>query len=310
VAVVSNSTAVAVLVADACASSRLPLSLLTDVGANATPDAFERAVLDAVRADDVDAVVAVFVPPLADIAADEYAAALHSAVGDKPVLSTFLGFEGIPTALARPGPSAPTPGSVPSYRTPERAVRALASVVRYAQWRRRPAGRVPAFDVDVALARSLVAADPVDASALLACYGIAVDAGGEPKGVEVILGVHDDPSFGALVSFGVGGVATELLGDHAYATVPLTDVDAEALIRAPKAFPLLAGYGGAEPADLGALADVALRLSALADDLPEVAECALTAGATPAGVHVGAARVRVAPPTVRADTGPRRLRGL
>jgi acyl-CoA synthetase (NDP forming)/GNAT superfamily N-acetyltransferase len=245
VAVVSNSTAVAVLVADACASAHLPLSRLADVGADATPDAFETAVLDAVRADDVDAVVAVFVPPLSDIAADEYAAALHSAVGDKPVLSTFLGFEGIPTALAKPGPSAPTPGSVPSYRTPERAVRALAGVVRYAQWRRRAPGRVPGFDVDEARARSLLAADPVDATALLACYGIAVDAGADPEGVEVVLGVHDDPSFGALVSFGVGGVATELLGDHAYATVPLTDGDADSLIRAPKAFPLLAGYGGA-----------------------------------------------------------------
>jgi hypothetical protein len=306
--VVSNSTAVAVLVGDACASSQLPLSRLTDVGADATPNAFETAVLDAVRADDVDAVVAVFVPPLSDIAADEYAAALHSAVGDKPVLSTFLGFEGIPSALAKPGPSAPTPGSVPSYPTPERAVRALASVVRYALWRRRPAGQLPSFDVDVARARSLAAAGSVDAVALLACYGITVGAvAGD--GVEVVLGVHDDPSFGALVSFGVGGVATELLGDHAYATVPLTDVDADALIRAPKAFPLLAGYGGAEPADLAALADVALRLSVLADDLPEVAECSLTAWATPTGVQVAAARVRVAPPTARRDTGPRRLRG-
>jgi acyl-CoA synthetase (NDP forming)/GNAT superfamily N-acetyltransferase len=310
VAVVSNSTAVAVLVADACASSQLPLSRLTDVGTDATPDTFETAVLDAVRADDVDAVVAVFVPPLSDIAADEYAAALHSAVGNKPVLSTFLGFEGIPTALAKPGPSAPTPGSVPSYRTPERAVRALAGVIRYAQWRRRPPGRVPGFDVDVARARSLVAADPADAIALLACYGIAVDLNGDAEGVEVVLGVHDDPSFGTLVSFGVGGVATELLGDHAYATVPLTDVDAAALIRAPKAFPLLTGYGGADPTDLDALADVALRLSALADDLPEVAECSLTAWAAPTGVRMAAARVRVAPPTVRADTGPRRLPGL
>jgi hypothetical protein len=55
---------------------------------------------------------------------------------------------------------------------------------------------------------------------------------------------------------------------------------------------------------------VALRLSALADDLPEVAECALTVRASPAGVQIAAASVRVAPPTVRADTGPRRLRGL
>ena len=168
VAVVSNSTAVAVLVADACASAQLPLSRLNDVGADATPDAFEAAVLSAVRADDADAVVAVFVPPLQHIPADEYALALHGAAagGGKPVLSTFLGFEGIPSALAKPGPYAPARGSVPSYPTPERAVRALAGVVRYAQWRSRPTGEVPVFDADVSAARALVSSGPdVDAPA-------------------------------------------------------------------------------------------------------------------------------------------------
>jgi acyl-CoA synthetase (NDP forming)/GNAT superfamily N-acetyltransferase len=315
VAVVSNSTAVAVLAANACAGEHLPVQQLTDVGADATPEAFETAVLSAVQADDVDAVVAVFVPPLQHTAADEYAVALHAAAatGGKPVLSTFLGFEGIPQSLAQPGPYAPTRGAVPSYPTPERAVRALASVVRYAQWRRRPAGEVPALPVDADAARALVEAaltsgTPVDATALLACYGIPV--GDAADGIEVIFGVHDDPSFGALVSFGVGGLATDLLGDRAYATVPLTDVDAAGLIRAPKAFPLLDGYGGAEPASLDALGDVVLRLSALADDLPEVAECSVVARATPSRVHVNAAHVRVAPPTARADTGPRRLPGL
>jgi acyl-CoA synthetase (NDP forming)/GNAT superfamily N-acetyltransferase len=310
VAVVSNSTAVAALVADACASSQLPLARLTDVGVAAAPEAFETAVRDAVESGDVDAVVAVFVPPLLHIAADEYAAALHAgaASADKPVLSTFLGFDGVPSALAKPGPYAPTRGSVPSYPTPERAVRALASVMRYGQWRRRPAGQVPVFSVDRDRARSLVSSGAVDAPVLLGCYGIAVDESSD--GVEVVLGVHDDPSFGALVSFGVGGVATELLGDRAYATVPLTDLDAASLIRAPKAFPLLSGYGGAPPADLGALEDLVLRLSALADDLPEVAECSFTARATPTRAYVSAAQIRVAPPTARADTGPRRLRGL
>jgi len=48
----------------------------------------------------------------------------------------------------------------------------------------------------------------------------------------------------------------------------------------------------------------------LADDLPEVAECSVVARGTPTGVHVNAASIRVAPPTGRADTGPRRLPGL
>jgi hypothetical protein len=122
--------------------------------------------------------------------------------------------------------------------------------------------------------------------------------------------VFDDRSFGALVSFGVSGVATELLGDIAYAAAPLTTQDADELILAPRAAPLLTGYQGSEPCDLGALAELALRLSALGEALPEVALCRITALATPIGAHVVAVSAEVAPPTARADTGPRRLRGL
>jgi acyl-CoA synthetase (NDP forming) len=236
------------------------------------------------------------------------------------VLSTFLGFDGVPGALAEPGPSAPARGSVPSYPTPERAVQALAKAVRYAQWRSRPPSPVPALPADRPAARAVVEAalrpgpdlyplEADDAARLLGCYGIEVaDAPG--SGVDVVMGVHDDRSFGALVSFGVGGVATELLGDRAYSIVPLTTAAADELIRAPRAAPLLQGYGGTEPADLDALAGIALRLSALADDLPEVAECSLTAVATPSGVVVHAARIEVGQPAARVDTGPRRLRGL
>ena len=128
--------------------------------------------------------------------------------------------------------------------------------------------------------------------------------------VEVELAVFDERSLGALVSFGVSGVATELLGDIAYAAAPLTVQDADELILTPRAAPLLTGYGGAEPCDLGALAELALRLSMLGDALPEVASCRLTVLATPIGAHVVAVSARVAPPTARADTGPRRLRGF
>jgi hypothetical protein len=81
------------------------------------------------------------------------------------------------------------------------------------------------------------------------------------------------------------------------------------LIAAPRAAPLLTGYRGSAPCDTAALADLALRLSALGDALPEVAECRLTVLATPIGAHVTEVRARVAPSTARADTGPRRLRG-
>src|SRR5581483_12447915 len=99
--------------------------------------------------------------------------------------------------------------------------------------------------------------------------------------------------------------------DRAYAVVPLTSLDAAELIAAPRAFPLLTGYAGAEPADLPSLAELALRLSRLADELPEVVECGLDPViAAPSGAYVLSADLRVAPPIARDDRGARRLRGL
>ena len=105
-------------------------------------------------------------------------------------------------------------------------------------------------------------------------------------------------------------MAIELLDDVAYAAAPLTTRDADELILAPRAAPLLTGYQGSEPCDLGALADLALRLSALGDALPEIASCRLGVLATPFGAQVTSGTARVAPPSARGDTGPRRLRGL
>jgi acyl-CoA synthetase (NDP forming)/RimJ/RimL family protein N-acetyltransferase len=91
-------------------------------------------------------------------------------------------------------------------------------------------------------------------------------------GVEVLIGVVHEPVFGPLVVFGLGGVATDVLGDHAARLTPLTDVDAQDLIRGIRAAPLLYGHRGSAPVDLDALADVLLRVSRLADDMPEIAE--------------------------------------
>ncbi|AHI00261.1 bifunctional GNAT family N-acetyltransferase/acetate--CoA ligase family protein [Kutzneria albida] len=132
-----------------------------------------------------------------------------------------------------------------------------------------------------------------------------------PKGLACRLGLQDDPSFGTLVSFGLAGVVGDLLGDRAYRAVPVTDADAEALVRAPRAAPLLFGYRGGEPADLSALTDLVLRLSALAEDLPEVRELILQPVlASPAGAFVSSARITVGEPPSQPDTGPRRLRPL
>ncbi|MFN2560625.1 MAG: GNAT family N-acetyltransferase [Jatrophihabitans sp.] len=324
VAVVGNSTAIGVLVANACAAEGLRLTRLDDTGVEGGAAEFEAALRSAVEDPEVDAVTVVFVPPLQRAAGDEVALAVRTvaATSAKPVLSTFLGFEGVPAALAAGGPDAPARGSVPSYPSPERAVRALARAVRYAKWRSTPLGIVPHVpDVDLEAARSVVHTVLADApegrdlttdeaGCLLAALGVVLSFERPTHTVEVELAVFDERSFGALVSFGVAGVAVELLGDIAYAAAPLTGEDAEALIRTPRASPLLTGYRGSEPYDTAALADLALRLSTLGDALPEIAECRLTAMATPIGAHVTEVTARVAPPTARADTGPRRLRGL
>ncbi|SDY14210.1 Acyl-CoA synthetase (NDP forming) [Modestobacter sp. DSM 44400] len=134
-------------------------------------------------------------------------------------------------------------------------------------------------------------------------------------GVATVVEIVDDPSFGALVSFGLGGVATDLLGDRAYRTLPLTDLDAAELVRAPRAWPLLNGYRGSAPADSAALEDLLLRVAQLADDLPEVLGLSLEpvivgpADAWHGGrsLVVAGASVRIGPPTARVAPGPRRM---
>jgi acyl-CoA synthetase (NDP forming)/GNAT superfamily N-acetyltransferase len=115
-------------------------------------------------------------------------------------------------------------------------------------------------------------------------------------GTEVIVGVADDHMFGPLVVFGLGGVATEVLADHTARLTPLTDTDADRLIHSIRSAPLLLGHRGSPPADLAALRDLLLRVSRLADDLPEVTELDLNPViARPDGAYVVDARIKVRP---------------
>jgi acyl-CoA synthetase (NDP forming) len=115
-------------------------------------------------------------------------------------------------------------------------------------------------------------------------------------GVETIAGFVQDPAFGPLVLFGLGGTAVELLGDHATRLAPLTDVDARELVLSLRGSALLTGYRGSPPVDVDALVDVVLRLGRLAEDLPELAEADCNpVMATPRGAMVVDARLRVRP---------------
>jgi acetyl coenzyme A synthetase (ADP forming)-like protein len=123
-------------------------------------------------------------------------------------------------------------------------------------------------------------------------------------GAELLAGAVQDPVFGPLVAFGPGGVLAELIGEAQFRLAPLTDQDAEELILFGKAGRLVTGFRGAPPADEAALVDLLLRLSLLADDLPEVAELDLNpVFALPTGCIAVDARVRIAD-----RVGPRRTK--
>ncbi|MER6497907.1 GNAT family N-acetyltransferase [Streptomyces sp. NPDC001455] len=288
-------------------------------------------------------------------------------------------------------------GRIPAYPAAERAVRALAESVRYAQWRRQAAvpGKVPEFLDDTIdesgtaeLIDTLLGPDPAprgrqltpdEACELLGRYGIAVrptlpapdpdaavaaaarigypvalkttaphlrhradlggvrlDLAGEdalrraygeltdllgrpaelqpvvqamaPRGVDTVVRASIDPAAGAVLSFGLAGAPSELLGDTVHRLVPATDRDAAELIRSIRAAPVLFGWRGAAPVDTAALEELLLRVSRLVDDHPEVVSVALEPVVVAThGLAVLGASVRLSPPPPRTDLGPRRL---
>jgi acyl-CoA synthetase (NDP forming)/GNAT superfamily N-acetyltransferase len=291
-------------------------------------------------------------------------------------------------------PAAPptAPRLIPAYPAAERAVRALAEAVRYAQWRRESAepGKVPEYDdIDEKGAARLIdrwltggqglTLGPDRTCDLLAAYGIHVhralpaptpdtaaeaartrgypvalkataphlrhraDLGGvrldladesqlrrayteltelfggpeelrpvvqgmAPRGVDTVVRAVIDPAAGAVLSFGLAGAASQLLGDTAHRLVPVTDRDASSLVRAIRTAPLLFGWRGSAPVDTPALEELMLRLSRLVDDHPEVVAVTLEpVVVAPHGAAVLGATVRLAPPPARDDLGPRTL---
>jgi acyl-CoA synthetase (NDP forming)/RimJ/RimL family protein N-acetyltransferase len=412
VAVVGNSDALGALIADACTSWDLdvvhgPVS----VPSQATPQEFRTALRDAFGDPQVDAVVVAFIPPVRTPGEEVARVLVETAAGsDTPVVACLLGMDGVVDHLRALSEHTET---VPSYAVPEEAVRALAAVTRYAEWRRRdPGTRVapPGMDLDAAhaLVRDLLAAatgdgtaagdgaaagedpaaepeavtlDEATAARLLALAGVElwptvpvtdaesaveaarslgfpvalkttaphlrhrVDLGGvrldiaderelaadvaemqarltplgggrlvvqrmAPPGVATVVRTVEDPLFGPVVSFGLGGDASELLGDVAHRIPPLTTVDVADLVRSVRAAPRLFGHRGAAPVDVAALEDVIARAASLADVLPEVDELELNpVVVSQSGAHVLGATVRLAPPPGRTDAARRELAG-
>ena len=396
VGIVTNAGGPGILCADACEASGLTVPALSeglraelasflpaeaalgnpvDLLASAPAEHYRQAVERIARSGEVDALVAIFIPPLATQAA-EVARALREASKavpeGVPLLAVFMGSSGMPPEL-RGGERA-----IPSYAFPEDAARALAHAARYGAWRAAPEGRVRDFPRDADQAAAILATalssgprwlTPDEVTRLLSCYGLplvaskqvrtpeeagraaaelggpvalkavapglvhkteagavrlgldpgevtgaaremarAVTAAGHQvtgfvvqrmagPGVEMLVGVVSDPSFGPVVACGAGGVTTELLKDAAVRIAPLTDADAREMVRELATFPLLEGYRGAPRADVAALEEVILRVSTMVDERPEIAELDCNPVIVgPDGAVIVDARVRVEQP--------------
>jgi len=90
------------------------------------------------------------------------------------------------------------------------------------------------------------------------------------EGQETILGVNLDPHFGPLLMFGLGGIYVEYLKDVTFRILPITDIDAEEMIRGIRGCRILEGVRGKEPSDLKALAEAIGRLAQLVTDFPVI----------------------------------------
>jgi acyl-CoA synthetase (NDP forming)/GNAT superfamily N-acetyltransferase len=101
--------------------------------------------------------------------------------------------------------------------------------------------------------------------------GVLIQPMVEP-GLELLVGVTQDDTFGALVQLGAGGFASDLMADRSARLLPLTDVDAREMIGSLRITPLLMGFRGAEGFDVAAVEETVHRVARLAEDLPQVAD--------------------------------------
>ncbi|MBI0316269.1 bifunctional acetate--CoA ligase family protein/GNAT family N-acetyltransferase, partial [Streptomyces javensis] len=123
-----------------------------------------------------------------------------------------------------------------------------------------------------------------------------------PRGVDTVVRAAIDPAAGAVLSFGLAGAPSELLGDTAHGLVPVTGRDAAELIRSIRTAPLLFGWRGSKPVDTVALEELLLRVSRLVDDHPEMVAVDLEPVVVAQhGLSVLGASARLAPPPPRTD---------
>ncbi|MCS7102491.1 MAG: acetate--CoA ligase family protein [Candidatus Korarchaeum sp.] len=113
-----------------------------------------------------------------------------------------------------------------------------------------------------------------------------------PPGAELIIGLIRDPQFGPTVMFGLGGIFVEVFKDVSFRVAPLSEQDAESMIKEIKAYKILTGFRGAEPVDINAIKDALIKVGRIGVENEEIAEMDLNPIiAYPKGIKVVDARI-------------------
>src|SRR5262249_6660071 len=126
--------------------------------------------------------------------------------------------------------------------------------------------------------------------------GVLVTPMAAKAGVETIIGVVRDPTYGPVMMFGLGGVLVEVLKDVVFRSLPLTEDDARSMLEEIRAREILNGVRGAPPVDKDALVELMLGISSLCVSFPELSELDLNPVlAFPSGLAVLDARILLQP---------------
>jgi len=321
VAILSNSSGPAIMCADTCEARGLEVAHAVDLTAAATAQDYADTLRTLTEDPNVDALISIFLP-LLTTQAEDVAHALRAAaaelVAQKPVLAVFMSAHALPILTT-------AAGRLPGYQTPEAAAIALAHATTYALWRDRPPEEPPEFADLGSDAAALIIARALqrgagwlgwdDVQRVLLLYGVeTIDQGSASSrleatvpGVEMLIGVVHDPQFGPTVACGAGGALAEVMNDVAIRLSPLTRNDAATMLRELRSFRLLEGYRGSTACDVSALEDVILRISAMVERHPEIAELDCNPViVSAAGALVIDARIRVAPAPPVPPLGARR----
>jgi acetyl coenzyme A synthetase (ADP forming)-like protein len=215
------------------------------------------------------------VPSYPDVRVDEAVADVASMMGvgrsrwlDPHEVAALLGHYGLPLVDERQASSPSEAGRVAASLGLPVALKGIAPGIIHKS-------DVRGVRLGLATSEAVVAAAS-EVEAAFAAAGHPVDRfliqRMVPSGAEMLVGVVHDRLFGPVVACAAGGTEAELLKDVAVRITPLTDVDAAEMVRSLATFPLLDGYRGAPKADVPALEDVLLRVSAMVEIHPEIAE--------------------------------------